>query len=119
MSAFRTQLHHPDLFRKRVREKGRQSPSPFQQAPYCTPRVPPHLTEQLATCRDDLGAQCSPAAPLTCASFRSMHDYLPGMEVRLLPHQLIGVSWMVDQERNTPIKAASSQTTWASARPYK
>ena len=33
-----------------------------------------------------------------------MHDYLPGMEVRLLPHQLIGVSWMVDQERNTPHK---------------
>lgn len=26
------------------------------------------------------------------------------MEVRLLPHQLIGVSWMIDQERNSPHK---------------
>lgn len=26
------------------------------------------------------------------------------MEVRLLPHQVIGVSWMVDQERNSPHK---------------
>ncbi|KAK7677163.1 hypothetical protein QCA50_019872 [Cerrena zonata] len=31
-------------------------------------------------------------------------DLLPGMEVRLLPHQAIGVSWMVSQERNTPHK---------------
>ncbi|KAI0776649.1 SNF2 family N-terminal domain-containing protein [Trametes elegans] len=31
-------------------------------------------------------------------------DLIPGMEVRLLPHQLIGVSWMVDQERNSPHK---------------
>ncbi|CDO69944.1 hypothetical protein BN946_scf184836.g18 [Trametes cinnabarina] len=29
-------------------------------------------------------------------------DLVPGMEVRLLPHQIIGVKWMVDQERNTP-----------------
>ena len=26
------------------------------------------------------------------------------MEVKLLPHQLIGVSWMIDQERETPHK---------------
>ena len=26
------------------------------------------------------------------------------MEVRLLPHQLIGVSWMITQERDTPHK---------------
>ena len=26
------------------------------------------------------------------------------MEVRLLPHQVIGVGWMVDQERNSPHK---------------
>ncbi|KAI0702754.1 SNF2 family N-terminal domain-containing protein [Earliella scabrosa] len=31
-------------------------------------------------------------------------DYIPGMEVRLLPHQLIGVSWMITQERDTPHK---------------
>ncbi|TBU55696.1 SNF2 family N-terminal domain-containing protein [Dichomitus squalens] len=33
-----------------------------------------------------------------------MRDYIPGMEVRLLPHQLIGVSWMVDQELHSPHK---------------
>ncbi|KIY44892.1 hypothetical protein FISHEDRAFT_50412, partial [Fistulina hepatica ATCC 64428] len=26
-------------------------------------------------------------------------DILPGMEVRLLPHQVIGVSWMIDKEK--------------------
>ncbi|OSD03838.1 hypothetical protein PYCCODRAFT_205289 [Trametes coccinea BRFM310] len=31
-------------------------------------------------------------------------DLIPGMEVRLLPHQVIGVKWMVDQERVTPHK---------------
>ncbi|GBE87754.1 hypothetical protein SCP_1104310 [Sparassis crispa] len=31
-------------------------------------------------------------------------DLLPGLEVRLLPHQAIGVNWMLDQERNTPRK---------------
>ncbi|KAL6308756.1 hypothetical protein BKA93DRAFT_822052 [Sparassis latifolia] len=30
-------------------------------------------------------------------------DLLPGLEVRL-PHQAIGVNWMLDQERNTPRK---------------
>ncbi|OJA08757.1 hypothetical protein AZE42_08874 [Rhizopogon vesiculosus] len=29
-------------------------------------------------------------------------DLLPGLEVRLLPHQLIGVSWMVHQEKRSP-----------------
>ncbi|KAI8992782.1 SNF2 family N-terminal domain-containing protein [Trametes punicea] len=31
-------------------------------------------------------------------------DLIPGMEVRLLPHQIIGVKWMVDQERISPHK---------------
>ncbi|EMD32811.1 hypothetical protein CERSUDRAFT_143402 [Gelatoporia subvermispora B] len=31
-------------------------------------------------------------------------DVLPGMEVRLLPHQIIGVSWMLDQELKSPHK---------------
>ncbi|KXN90402.1 hypothetical protein AN958_04271, partial [Leucoagaricus sp. SymC.cos] len=29
----------------------------------------------------------------------SRQDYLPGLEVRLLPHQAIGVAWMVQQEK--------------------
>ena len=33
-----------------------------------------------------------------------MKDYLPGMEVRLLSHQVVGVSWMVNQELNSPHK---------------
>lgn len=35
---------------------------------------------------------------------QSKRDLLPGLEIRLLPHQLIGVSWMIDQERNGPHK---------------
>ncbi|KAL4077807.1 SNF2 family N-terminal domain-containing protein, partial [Scleroderma citrinum] len=35
---------------------------------------------------------------------QSERDVLPGLEVRLLPHQLIGVSWMVDQEKISPHK---------------
>ncbi|KAI0351250.1 hypothetical protein OH77DRAFT_1430072 [Trametes cingulata] len=31
-------------------------------------------------------------------------DLIPGMEVRLLPHQLMGVSWMIAQERESPHK---------------
>lgn len=26
-------------------------------------------------------------------------SFLPGLEVKLMPHQLIGVSWMVEQEK--------------------
>ncbi|KAI0655704.1 SNF2 family N-terminal domain-containing protein [Cubamyces menziesii] len=35
---------------------------------------------------------------------KEIKDLIPGMEVRLLPHQLIGVSWMVEQERTSPHK---------------
>lgn len=31
----------------------------------------------------------------------SQDDCLNGMSVRLLPHQIIGVSWMVDQEKDS------------------
>ncbi|KAH8102694.1 SNF2 family DNA-dependent ATPase [Cristinia sonorae] len=37
-------------------------------------------------------------------NLRDLHDLIPGMEVRLLPHQVIGVSWMTHQERNTKDK---------------
>ncbi|KZT05039.1 uncharacterized protein LAESUDRAFT_656488 [Laetiporus sulphureus 93-53] len=35
---------------------------------------------------------------------RGKKDLLPGMEVRLLPHQIIGVAWMLDQEHSSPHK---------------
>ncbi|KZT67894.1 hypothetical protein DAEQUDRAFT_672524 [Daedalea quercina L-15889] len=35
---------------------------------------------------------------------RDKRDLLPGMEVRLLPHQILGVAWMVDQECVSPHK---------------
>ncbi|KAJ7583553.1 SNF2 family DNA-dependent ATPase [Mycena floridula] len=31
---------------------------------------------------------------------KDANDTLPGLEVRLLPHQCIGVSWMIDQEKS-------------------
>ncbi|TDL27983.1 hypothetical protein BD410DRAFT_781917 [Rickenella mellea] len=35
---------------------------------------------------------------------KTLRDVLPGLEVRLLRHQVIGVSWMLHQEKNTPHK---------------
>ncbi|EGO02949.1 hypothetical protein SERLA73DRAFT_103014 [Serpula lacrymans var. lacrymans S7.3] len=37
-------------------------------------------------------------------NLRDQKDLIPGLEIRLLPHQLIGVSWMVDQELHSPHK---------------
>lgn len=34
----------------------------------------------------------------------SKHHFLPGMEVQLLPHQIIGVSWLLRQERESGLK---------------
>lgn len=33
---------------------------------------------------------------------RDKDDLIPGMETRLLPHQAIGVAWMVNQEKKSP-----------------
>lgn len=35
---------------------------------------------------------------LKCLSLKSLSDLLPGMEVTLLAHQAIGVSWMLKKE---------------------
>lgn len=35
---------------------------------------------------------------------RNMASLLPGMEVPLMPHQIIGVSWMLDREANKHAK---------------
>lgn len=32
---------------------------------------------------------------------QSQYDLLPGMDVALMPHQTIGVAWMVDKERSS------------------
>lgn len=34
----------------------------------------------------------------------SKHHFLPGMEVQLLPHQIIGVSWLARQERESGLR---------------
>ncbi|KAI0743255.1 SNF2 family N-terminal domain-containing protein [Irpex lacteus] len=39
-------------------------------------------------------------AAMDSLGLKDLRDVIPGLEVRLLPHQLIGVSWMVHQERN-------------------
>jgi len=33
----------------------------------------------------------------------NVHALLPGLEVQLMPHQLIGVAWMLAQEK-TPLR---------------
>ncbi|KAH7912078.1 SNF2 family N-terminal domain-containing protein [Hygrophoropsis aurantiaca] len=53
---------------------------------------------------DNLSEGRSVQAAMESLKLRSHKDLLPGLEVRLLPHQLIGVSWMVDQELKSPHK---------------
>ncbi|KAI0363945.1 hypothetical protein BV20DRAFT_975060 [Pilatotrama ljubarskyi] len=41
---------------------------------------------------------------MTKLGLKDAQDLIPGLEVRLLPHQLMGVSWMIAQERETAYK---------------
>lgn len=68
----------------------------------------PDQAEKLAqfvyTSIENLGEGRTVREAVRKLGLQSDRDLLPGLEVRLLPHQLIGVSWMVDQERATPHK---------------
>lgn len=42
----------------------------------------------------------SVATAATKLGLASMNEILPSMRVTLMPHQVIGVSWMLDMEKN-------------------
>ncbi|KAI0085988.1 SNF2 family N-terminal domain-containing protein [Irpex rosettiformis] len=49
---------------------------------------------------DNASHGLSVQAAMESLGLKDKRDVIPGLEVRLLPHQLIGVSWMVRQERH-------------------
>ncbi|KAG2133783.1 P-loop containing nucleoside triphosphate hydrolase protein [Suillus bovinus] len=62
------------------------------------------LAEFVYNSIENLGDRRSVKDAIRNLGLQSDKDLLPGLEVRLLPHQLIGVNWMVDQERKSPHK---------------
>ncbi|KAG1740604.1 SNF2 family N-terminal domain-containing protein [Suillus lakei] len=62
------------------------------------------LAEFVYNSIENLGNRRSVKDAMHNLGLQSDKDLLPGLEVRLLPHQLIGVNWMVDQEKKSPHK---------------
>jgi SNF2 family DNA or RNA helicase len=60
------------------------------------------LAEFVYNSIENLGDKWSVKDAIRNLGLQSDKDILPGLEVRLLPHQLIGVNWMVDQEKKSP-----------------
>ncbi|KAG0693266.1 SNF2 family N-terminal domain-containing protein [Suillus ampliporus] len=58
------------------------------------------LAEFVYNSIENLGDRRSVKDAIQNLGLQSDKDLLPGLEVRLLPHQLIGVNWMVDQEKS-------------------
>ncbi|KAG1816727.1 SNF2 family N-terminal domain-containing protein, partial [Suillus subaureus] len=59
------------------------------------------LAEFVYNSIENLGDRRSVKDAIQNLGLQSDKDLLPGLEVRLLPHQLIGVNWMVDQEKKS------------------
>lgn len=60
------------------------------------------LAEFVYNSIENLGDGRSVKDAIQNLGLQSDKDLLPGLEIRLLPHQLIGVNWMVDQEKKSP-----------------
>ncbi|KAE9403438.1 hypothetical protein BT96DRAFT_1016994 [Gymnopus androsaceus JB14] len=59
-------------------------------------RMAEFVTRTLDNARDDITVK----AALKQLNLEDVDDILPGMNVRLLPHQVIGVAWMLDRENS-------------------
>jgi SNF2 family DNA or RNA helicase len=60
------------------------------------------LQEFLQDCnRDFFDANATVQKGLEKLGLRDLEDTLPGMELPLMPHQVLGVAFMLDRERST------------------
>ncbi|KDQ23736.1 hypothetical protein PLEOSDRAFT_1048309 [Pleurotus ostreatus PC15] len=59
------------------------------------------LAEFVTNAIDNLSHGITVRDAMKDLGLRDKTDFLPGLDVRLLPHQVIGVSWMVAQESST------------------
>ncbi|KAH9054910.1 SNF2 family DNA-dependent ATPase [Lactarius vividus] len=62
------------------------------------------LAEFVSRSIDNLGQDMQVKDGMKYLGLKDAKDLLPGMEVRLIPHQIIGVSWMLMQEKETAYK---------------
>ncbi|KAI9451415.1 SNF2 family N-terminal domain-containing protein [Lactarius psammicola] len=62
------------------------------------------LAEFVSKSIDNLGQDMQVKDGMKYLGLKDAKDLLPGMEVRLIPHQIIGVSWMLMQENGTAYK---------------
>lgn len=66
------------------------------------PRYRRYVTE--AGNAELLGESTDVNDALSTLGLRSLNERLPGMKTVLMPHQVIGVAWLVNQERNSPLR---------------
>ncbi|KAH9985885.1 SNF2 family N-terminal domain-containing protein [Russula compacta] len=62
------------------------------------------LAEFVSKSIDNLAQDMHVKDGMKYLGLKDAKDILPGMEVRLIPHQIIGVSWMLMQEKETKYK---------------
>ncbi|KAN0118821.1 SNF2 family N-terminal domain containing protein [Russula decolorans] len=62
------------------------------------------LAEFVSKSIDNLAQDMHVKDGMKYLGLKNAKDILPGMEVRLIPHQIIGVSWMLMQEKETKYK---------------
>ncbi|KAH9017389.1 SNF2 family DNA-dependent ATPase [Lactarius pseudohatsudake] len=62
------------------------------------------LAEFVSRSIDNLAQDMQVKDGMKYLGLKDAKDLIPGMEVRLIPHQIIGVSWMLMQEKETAYK---------------
>ncbi|KAF8633893.1 hypothetical protein AX15_001196 [Amanita polypyramis BW_CC] len=64
------------------------------------PRANPKDMDQFLdmACTEQFDGNATVGEALAKLGLRSQHDLIPGMAVPLMPHQIIGVAWMLDKE---------------------
>jgi hypothetical protein len=67
--------------------------------------------------RDFFDANATVQKGLERLGLRDLEDTLPGMELPLMPHQILGVAFMLDRERST-FKGAYLPMRWESVARY-
>ncbi|VDB88476.1 unnamed protein product [Peniophora sp. CBMAI 1063] len=90
---------------------------PLTQMDYGGPDQEKRLAEFVSKTLDHFASQMTIAQGMQYLGLKTQRDLLPGLEVRLLPHQIIGVAWMLMQERNDhdrvfEIKSGAHRPKW-------
>ncbi|KZP27972.1 hypothetical protein FIBSPDRAFT_917816 [Athelia psychrophila] len=78
--------------------------TPLRQIDYGGPDQQLKMAEFVSKSIDNLSHGITVNRALEKLKLSDMKDLLPGLEVRLMAHQVIGVSWMLDQERVSQYK---------------